>query len=122
MLQLRADLYVLQDACLAEDTVAEMRQCIRLCLDCTGICVTTGAMATRRTGSNVEVLQEVMKACEAACRTCGQECQQHAELHDHCRICAEACLRCAESCRDALNEVSEGGGLGLNPIDPQPAQ
>lgn len=110
------------DACLAEDMVKEMRQCIRLCLDCADICATTGEMATRRTGSNVEVLRAVIQACEAACRTCGQECQQHSEMHEHCRICAEACMRCAESCQKALSDMTEGGGLGLNPVDPEPAR
>jgi hypothetical protein len=93
------------DACLAEPMVDRLRQCIRLNLDCADICLATGTMASRRTGSNVAVLRAVIQACEAACRACGEECQGHAGEHEHCRICAEACLRCADACRDALGEL-----------------
>lgn len=93
------------DACLAEDMVAELRQCIRLNLDCADICAAAGAMASRRTGSNVEVLRAVIQACGEACRRCGEECQGHAEKHEHCRICAETCKRCSEACKAALNEI-----------------
>ena len=37
------------DACLAESMVEQMRQCIRLNLDCADIGAATGAMASRRT-------------------------------------------------------------------------
>ena len=93
------------DACLAEDMVAELRQCIRLNLDCADMCAVTGAMASRRTGSNVEVLRAVIQACAKACQECGQECERHAEKHEHCRICAESCKRCADACQAALEEV-----------------
>ena len=93
------------DACLAEPTVERMKQCIRLCLDCADVCVTTGIVATRRTGSNEALLKELIAVCATACRLCGEECQRHADHHDHCRICAEACLACAESCQRALGDV-----------------
>jgi hypothetical protein len=41
------------DACLAEDLVKELTQCIRLNLDCADVCNITGRIATRRTGSDV---------------------------------------------------------------------
>ena len=89
------------DACLAEEMVSEMRQCIRLCLDCAEICAATGAMASRRTGSNVDVLRAVINACETACRVCAEECERHAANEEHCRICADACKRCFEACQQA---------------------
>lgn len=93
------------DACLAESKVESLKQCIRLDLDCADICVATGTMASRRTGSNVEVLRAVIQACERACRACGEECQKHAGHHEHCKICADACNRCADACKEALAEV-----------------
>jgi hypothetical protein len=74
------------DACLAESTVDKMRQCIRLNLDCADICAATGVVASRRTGSNVEVLRAAIQACAKACQECGQECERHAGEHEHCRI------------------------------------
>jgi len=43
-----------------------------------------------------------LQACALACRTCGDECEAHAEMHEHCRICAEACRECEEACTQLL--------------------
>lgn len=89
------------DACLAEDDVKELRQCIRLNLDCADLCNVTGRIATRHTGSDEELLRRMLHACGAACRACGEECARHAKEHEHCRICAEACRTCLEACEEA---------------------
>ncbi len=89
------------DACLAEDMVAELRACIRLNLDCADICDSTGRVLSRQTDYNSTISRTVLEACRAACRACGDECTEHAEMHEHCRICAEACRRCEQAC-DAL--------------------
>jgi hypothetical protein len=91
------------DACLAEPMVEQLRQCIRLNLDCADICDVTGAVASRRTGSNPEVLRQALELCSLACGQCAAECESHAEQHEHCRICAEQCRACEESCRLALD-------------------
>jgi hypothetical protein len=44
------------DACVAEEMVQQLRQCIRLNVDCTDVCLATGALASRRTGSNEQIL------------------------------------------------------------------
>jgi hypothetical protein len=93
------------DACLAEAMVDRLRQCIRLDLDCADLCAAAANVATRRTGSNGEVLRQMLQACASACRTCGEECRRHAGEHEHCRICAEECRRCEEACQQALQSV-----------------
>ena len=93
---------VCADACLAEEMVADLRQCIRLDLDCADICAATGAMASRRTDANAPVLAAVVGACAEACRVCAAECRRHAGHHEHCRICAGACDRCERACTEAL--------------------
>ena len=60
--------------------------------------------------ARIEALAARMNATDvanakAACRACGQECQKHASQHEHCRICAESCMRCADACREALADV-----------------
>jgi hypothetical protein len=96
------------DACLAEEMVQELRQCIRLNLDCADVCNSTGALATRRTGGNEPVLRLSLELCELACRRCAEECESHASMHEHCRICADACRRCERACVDAIQEVGPG--------------
>jgi len=93
------------DACLAEEMVAQLRQCIRFNLDCADVCAVTATVGTRRTGSNEEVIRKMLDACIVACRLCGQECQRHAGKHEHCRVCAEACRRCETACQNALRTM-----------------
>ena len=56
------------DACLGEDMVQQLTQCIRLNLDCADMCAATGAAAMHRTGSNIEVLRAAIQARLQACR------------------------------------------------------
>jgi hypothetical protein len=90
------------DACLAEEMVAQLRQCIRLNLDCADVCLATATVANRRTGSNEEVIRKMLEACVSACRLCADECERHASKHAHCRVCAESCRRCEKACQAAL--------------------
>lgn len=93
------------DACLAEQMVAELRQCIRLNLDCADLCGVAGGIASRRTGSNEELIVATLRACAIACGLCGDECARHAGEHEHCRICADACRRCREACDEAIQSI-----------------
>lgn len=93
------------DACLGEDNVSELVQCIRLNLDCADLCTATGALATRRSGSNEAVIRATLEACALACRLCREECTRHAQSHEHCRICAEACGACEDACTKALQNM-----------------
>ncbi|MBC7277195.1 four-helix bundle copper-binding protein [Nocardioides sp.] len=87
------------DACLSEDTVADLTKCIRTNLDCADICLATGKALSRHTGFDANITRAFLEACAAVCKACGDECAQHAEMHEHCKICAEACRRCEEACR-----------------------
>lgn len=90
------------DACLAEEMVAELRRCIRLDLDCADVCTTTARILSRQTELDLALLQVQLEACRRACGLCGDECEQHAQMHAHCRVCAEACRRCEKSCNQLL--------------------
>lgn len=93
------------DACLSEGMVAELTKCIRTNLDCADICATTGSALSRHTGYDANVTRSFLEACATACKACGDECEQHASMHEHCRICAEACRRCGQACRDLLGAL-----------------
>jgi hypothetical protein len=90
------------DSDLAEDDVREMVRCIRLCLDCADACDATARIAIRQTAPDLGVLRAVVEACAAACRASGDECERHADHHEHCRICAEVCRRCEQACNDLV--------------------
>jgi hypothetical protein len=90
------------DACLSEDQVADLRKCIRLDQDCADICEVTGRVLTRQTEYDAPTSKSQLEACRGVCRTCAEECERHADHHEHCRVCAEACRRCEQACEELL--------------------
>jgi hypothetical protein len=90
------------DADLGEPDVAEMVKCIRLCLHCTDVCAATVGVVSRQAEYEANVTMSLLDACVSICKSCGDECERHAAMHEHCRVCAEACRRCEQSCRALL--------------------
>ena len=90
------------DACLSESSVAELTKCVRTNLDCADICGTTARVLSRHTGYDANISRSLLEACAMACRSCGDECGAHANMHEHCRACAEACRACERACRELL--------------------
>jgi uncharacterized protein DUF326 len=90
------------DADLSEPNVAELITCIRLCMNCADVCTATVAVLSRPAHSDDDVVRPLLQACIAVCKTCGDECDRHAPMHEHCRVCAEACKRCEQACRDLV--------------------
>jgi hypothetical protein len=93
------------DADLGEQDVTEMIRCIRLCLDCTDICTATAGVISRTADYDAHVARPLLQACVAICKSCGDECERHARMHEHCRVCAEACRRCERACRELLDAM-----------------
>ncbi|MEU4214188.1 four-helix bundle copper-binding protein [Actinoplanes sp. NPDC026623] len=94
------------DACLSEDSVADLTKCIRTNLDCADVCATTSRVLSRHTGYDANLSRGLLEACVTACATCADECEQHAGMHEHCRICADACRRCEQACRELLGAMT----------------
>ncbi|GGC18459.1 four-helix bundle copper-binding protein [Cellulomonas carbonis] len=93
------------DACLSEEMVADLRKCIRTNLDCADSCGATARILSRHTGYDAILTRAHLEACIAACRACGDECSQHAGMHEHCRVCADVCRACEAACTDLLNAL-----------------
>ncbi len=82
------------DACLGEDMVKELTRCISLNAVCADVCATTGAALSRQLAGDQQLLRALLEACAQACKSCGDQCARHGEMHEHCRVCAEACIDC----------------------------
>jgi hypothetical protein len=93
------------DACLAESDLRELIRCIRLSLDCADACGATGRIVTRETTPDLRLISAMVKACSAACLVCAEECELHADHHEHCRVCAAVCRRCKQACDDLLVRI-----------------
>ncbi len=93
------------DADLSEQNVTDMVKCIRLCLNCADVCTATIAVTSRQAEYDANVAKPLLEACAAICKSCGDECEQHAQMHEHCRICEQACRRCEQACRELLAAI-----------------
>lgn len=97
------------DACLGEtEHAGHLTHCIRLNSDCADICDTTGRVLVRQTQPDMGVIRAQLQSCLAACKACGDECQQHAEKMGmkHCEVCMESCRRCEQACQKMLSGLS----------------
>lgn len=82
------------DACLKEDDVDMMRECIRTDNDCSYIC----GMVLDFAHKDSPLFNDIVELCAKACEACAEECEKH-DHHEHCLACAKACRECAEACR-----------------------
>ena len=93
------------DADLSEQNVTEMVKCIRLCLDCFDVCTATLGMTSRQADYDANLTKPLLQACVAICKSCGDECERHAQHYQHCRVCEQACRRCEQACRELLDAL-----------------
>ncbi len=93
------------DACLAEPSVASLRRCIRIDLDCADLCDAVAHILGRQTETDPQLLRDAITGMATACRICGAECAEHAEMHAHCRHCADCCNRCESACTRLLKAI-----------------
>jgi len=86
------------DACLDEDMVKMMVDCIRTDRACAEICSTTAKLLA----ANYTDVKAIVEACHKICVKCADECGKHD--HQHCKDCAEACRKCADACKTYLGK------------------
>lgn len=78
-------------ACLKEDDVKKMAECIRLDKECAEVCSFTILMLHRS-----KFTKKCVEFCQMVCEACAEECGKHDA--EHCKRCAEKCKECAEKC------------------------
>ena len=84
------------DACLDEDNVKMMVDCIRTDRVCAEVCSSL-SQVLHTSYSNVDGL---VQYCITVCTDCANTCENHD--HDHCKACAEACRECITACEAFL--------------------
>ena len=82
--------------------IDECGNCEATCTICADACDHTLRTISRQTDPDPTTQRTAVEACLAACRACGDECERHAQHHEHCRLCAEQCRRCERACQDLL--------------------
>ena len=97
------------DACLAEDDVADLRTCIRRCLDAADLGGATAGVLSRQVAMDLGLVRVLLEACAVAAKRCAVECELHADLHEHCRVCAQACGDLYAAARSLLETLRDEG-------------
>jgi hypothetical protein len=92
-------------AMLAEADAVELLPAVRRDLDCADVVDVTRRVLTRGTGPDSSLLSAQLEACLVACERSHESCGQHADRHEHCRICADATQRCADMCRNVMRSL-----------------
>jgi len=79
------------NACLGEEDVKKMVNCIRNNRECAELCLTAASLLAM----DASHAREVVQLCAKVCRACAEECGKHDD--EHCKDCAKACRECAEA-------------------------
>ncbi|MBL7750922.1 MAG: four-helix bundle copper-binding protein [Chitinophagaceae bacterium] len=79
-------------ACLHEEYVGMMVECIRLNLACSSMCQALAKLLIFESPQ----INALAIACSQIGTACAQECAKHSQ--DHCQECARVCQEMAEQC------------------------
>ncbi len=110
------------DACLSEDAamLPHLVKCVRDDLDCADVCDTTARVLSRHTGYDANLTRAQVEAALQAVRTCGASCSEHAGMHEHCRICAEACRTTEQALTAFVSQLQPSGATPSSPSGAAP--
>jgi hypothetical protein len=112
------------DACLSESAqmLPHLVKCIRDNPDCADVCDTTARVLSRHTAYDANLTAAQVHAAIQAVRTCGTSCGEHAEMHEHCRICAEACRNAEQALTGLLGALQPSGTAPGSPSEAAPTR
>jgi hypothetical protein len=63
-------------------------------------------MMMRPAGYDMGVMSSMMTACMAMGEACAAECDMHADMSEHCRICASACRAMVAACSSMMSSMT----------------
>ncbi|MDT0686343.1 MULTISPECIES: four-helix bundle copper-binding protein [Flavobacteriaceae] len=82
------------DACLNEENLKDMVECIRLDKACAAVCRALNDILV----TEYKDVQNLVDYCIEMCEKCAEECEKFDSKH--CKDCAEACRECAKNLRN----------------------
>ena len=93
--------------CADADAVDGMGRCAATCANCADVCDTMTRMMLRVNGWEMQVVASMMQTTVAMCRACSAECMKHAEMSEHCRMCAMACDQAVVAMEKMMNAMRD---------------
>lgn len=95
--------------CADSDRGPDMARCSSLCANTADVATTTMRMMMRPAGYDMTGLRAMTTACIEVGRVCSAECAMHADMDEHCRVCAQACDAMVAACEKALASMHDAG-------------
>lgn len=87
----------------------EMARCSSMSGSCADVCNTMMRMMMRPAGFDMATMMAMLEATVTSARACADECGKHADMHEHCKMCAQACMDCAAACEKMMTALSAKG-------------
>jgi len=91
--------------CADSDTGADMARCSSMCANTADVATTTMRMMLRPAGYDAMSLRSMLMACVEMGRACSAECGMHADMDEHCRMCAKACDAMVMACEKVMTSM-----------------
>lgn len=91
--------------CADSDVGADRARCSSLCATMADVATTTMRMMMRPAGYDPVSMRAMLTACIETGRACSAECAMHADMDEHCRLCAKACDAMVASCERMLGSL-----------------
>ncbi len=84
-------------ACLREEQVGHMADCIITDRECADVCTLTAQFVA----TDSRFADKMLQLCKSICITCEEICRAHPA--DHCQKCADACHQCHLACEEYIH-------------------
>jgi hypothetical protein len=84
--------------CADADAGEGMGRCASMCMNMADVATAMMRMLMRPAGMDMAAMGPMMTACMAMGEACAAECDQHAAMSEHCRICASASRAMVDAC------------------------
>jgi hypothetical protein len=75
-----------------------MGKMMSMCANTADMTNTMMRMMMRPMGYDTASMMSMLEATMMMCRACATECMMHAEMSDHCKMCAEVCTNAVAAC------------------------
>ncbi|WP_157414790.1 aldehyde dehydrogenase [Agromyces allii] len=93
--------------CADADAAEGMGRCASMCSNCADMCDSMMKMMLRMHGWDMGVMMSMMQSTTMMARACSAECMMHADMSEHCRMCAMACDQLVMTMEKMMGMMSE---------------
>ena len=83
----------------------DMAKCAAMCMDAADMANTMMRVMMRPNGMHMESMLAMLQAMVVMSTACAEECMNHAEMSDDCKMCAEVCRQCAIACETIMDSM-----------------